>query len=272
MREWRDSRLELRPGPRQGGQSSGQGWGAKSPIGFILPLLLAFSAALAAPALKPTGDELVDRARAALAQGRQAEAEKLLAKPSRSGQAASLLGTILLRSGRYAQAVAVLEEASRKLPTDPYPRGLRATALSELGRPAEALAAAEEARRLDPQGLDALRLLSDLHARAKRYRELVDVSEELVRKDSKDPVALFRAALGEAGLGHLPKAREWAQRAAELAPAEPRTWLLLGRIEQRMGRAAQARERYARAQAAGLSAADILEAELGRAPSGGTGQ
>ncbi|MBI3890829.1 MAG: tetratricopeptide repeat protein, partial [Candidatus Wallbacteria bacterium] len=246
--------------PQRIEDSPGQVLGAKPPLGFLLPVLFAFSTALAAPALKPSGDELVDRARAALAQGRESEAEKLLAKPSRSGQAASLLGTILVQSGRYAQAVTVLEEASRKLPGDPYPRGLKATALSELGRPAEALGAAEEARKLDPQGLDALRLLSDLHARAKRYRELVDVSEEIIRKDSKDPVAPFRAALGESGLGHLAKAHTWAQKAAELAPAEPRTWLLLGRIEQRMGRAAQARERYARAQAAGLSAADILEA------------
>ncbi len=243
--------------------------------GVALALVLSCGAALpgaqvnggaAAAQPRPTGDETLDRARAALARGEQARAEKLLSSPHRNGAAASLLGTILLGAGRTAEALAVLEEACRKLPGDPYPMGLKSTALSELGRPQEALAAAEEARKLDPRGLDALRLLSELHARAKRYRELVGVSEEIIRRDPKDPVAPFRAALGEAGQGRFGQARRWALQAAQLAPSEPRVWLLLGRIEERLGKRADAKKRYERAQAEGLSAADLMEAELGRGP------
>lgn len=117
-------------------------------------------------------------------QGRNAEAEALLrsildAYPE-NGEAAYMLGLLLVELGQTEEALALLEMAGTATP--PNPRALYNLGLlrQSLGRMDQAEAALRAALELRPADLGFLYALADHYVKRGRYLEALELAERMI--------------------------------------------------------------------------------------------
>jgi tetratricopeptide (TPR) repeat protein len=183
----------------------------------LASLLLAGVDALAAPADRTARLLRVAHLRDARlgdSDGATAACRAAVEASPRDPEALRVLGTLLVRTGRWEEAVDALSReaalvADRERRLELVERAARILD-DRLGDPERARAAWEAARALDPRRPDPLRALGRLHARAGRWYDLA---------------ALYRVEADAAGSPDA--AAEWLVRLAEL-------------LEARLGRADEA--------------------------------
>jgi len=101
---------------------------------------------------------------------------------------------------------------------------------------------------LDPALTDARAALANLLCRKGRYAEAVTQYETLLNLKPDDVRAWRNLALVYMAMKNYPKARTTLQRLIALKPDDPSGWLDLGDVEALMGRTAQARSYWLRAE------------------------
>nr|MDT0658309.1 hypothetical protein [Micromonospora sp. DSM 115978] len=132
--------------------------------------------------------------------------------------ALQILAYILHRAGRFAEMLAVTEQAAALAPADPGTHRQRARALQGLGRARDAVIAAREAHRLDPQ-------------------------------DFRNDVVLADALLDAGGTRNIVAAGAATARARRLAPEEVDAHLAEGDVQRRMAEFGRAGRAYRQALA-----------------------
>lgn len=145
---------------------------------------------------------------------------------------------LLAELGRYDEATAELGFAVALAPGDLRAQALLARVHLAAGRPAEALAAAESVLTSAGTERNALRTrvvqglaLADL----RRFGEAAQVAEEILRAGPADAYALRSGAAILAESRNGQQALNAAWRAAELAPGEAETHLVLSLVSARLG-------------------------------------
>jgi tetratricopeptide (TPR) repeat protein len=139
--------------------------------------------------------------------------QRLLADDPDDTEALGVLAYCLGRAGRYAEMLAVVEQAATLVPADPAVHRQRSRALLELGRTRAAVDAALQACRLDPQNF---------------HSELV----------------LAQALLAAGGTGNIVAAAAAGDRARRLAPDDPLPHIMAGDVLRRMAEFRRARQAY----------------------------
>ena len=205
------------------------------------------------------------------------------------------LGTELIRTGRPADAVPLLEQASREAPDDAAPHFNLGLALDATGQPDRAIAEFAEAVRLRPSDAAARENLASGLWRANRRPEAIAQYQESVRLQPTDAAAQnnlatallqegktadavphleaalkmkpdyaeahSNLALADQSLGNVPAALEHFSEAARLRPDNFGIHLNFGNLLIRLGRSSEAIDQYERAlplaQAAGET--DLVE-------------
>lgn len=196
-------------------------------------------------------DVRLDRAHRLLMADRFAEAaaslEALRARKPRHEQVLSDLGTVHLLTGRWDEAIRVLEECVAAHPGSVEPRLQLARGLWASGRREQAMRHADEAIRVDPGSADAFEARGMLRLRA---GDAAAALADLRRAESLDPKNVLAAAYAGAAsleLGRADDAEVAFARAIALDPSQPTA--LAGRAILRM-------------RAGDLVAADVLLAAI----------
>ncbi len=178
--------------------------------------------------------ERLKRAESLMKEERLAEAgaafREILAQDPRHIEALAGLGRIASRMGDAASALQFLTRANELQPDDPALLNHLGAVLVMNGRRTEAAKAFARSQELRPG----------------------------------DPQVAVNAALNLADLNQWGPAREQARRAAELLPRDPTPWLVLGRLEARQGRHAEALPHFQEAARRGPEEA-IVQYHLGKA-------
>jgi predicted Zn-dependent protease len=156
--------------------------------------------------------------------------------PANTGAPARYARTIsLFRSGRTAEALAVLETLLRETPSSPWLHELRGQILFEGQRAAEALGPYATAARLAPEEglirLNHARVLMELGQPA-QLRQAVAELEAALRTEGESPFAWRQMGIARGRLGQLPQA-DLALAEEALLRGDPRTARMLAqRAEQ----------------------------------------
>lgn len=151
----------------------------------------------------------------------------------------------LLRSGDYKRGIRLLQILETLEPNNPHLHFNLGAALSDRGRFEEARAKLRKAIELAPDFVDAHTTLGLTFAREGRHEEAVQVFEAALAKAPKNPY-LWRALGGTLRLmsARLPEALEALRKAANLAPADPVTWLGLAEVTEKLEKWDEASEAY----------------------------
>lgn len=173
----------------------------------------------------------------------------LTAAPS-SEELLSTYARISLAARQPAPAVLALEPLTRmhsRVPEYPYLLGV---AWMQLGDMAAAVESLERAVALDPGRALAHVALGMALNQQKRYGQAREALEEALRLAPDDLEGLAALAETEEGLGELAAAERRARRVLERDPDHPTTLLVLGMVEMKQGRYAEARQKLEAALAA----------------------
>ena len=162
-----------------------------------------------------------------------------------------LLGEVLRKTGRTAEAIAAIERASRLAPGSPDATLARARALAAQGQLAAARVEFEAALRLAPEHPEAERGLGELalvsgDSAAARVR-----FEKVLSRDPGDVRALVKLGVVAVREGRADEALERFQAAVALAPDDAEALLDLGGLLARLGQPKDAARYLERAVAAG---------------------
>lgn len=111
---------------------------------------------------------------------------------------------------------------------------------------ARAFRALEPLYRLAPDDRDVLGALGRLYVGAGEPRRAAPVYQRLLAGHPDDFELLEATATALLSAGELPAARSIAERTVKKFPAEPRAWLLIGRIDHALGDDRRAREELQR--------------------------
>jgi len=140
------------------------------------------------------------------------------------------------KAGRKTEVQAVLEKATNLRPTD-APLAIALSAFySRQGDPVKAEAVLKDRLKADPDDLPIATALGSFYMGAKNYDAAVTQYSHVLEKNGKDAVALNNLAWLYQQKGDLPKARNFAERAAAAAPSAPQIddtlgWILLAQGE-----------------------------------------
>ncbi len=158
-----------------------------------------------------------------------------------------VLGTDLLRAGRFAEAEGCLREALRLKPDDADTLNNLGTAVWQLGRTPEALAYYLRAHQFKPKDFGILNNLGIAtwdqgkpERAAMFYRRALDLEPR-----SFDARMNLGVALSD--LGHFEEALQWVRAALELRPDSPDAWDNVGMTLARQGKWDEAMACYDRA-------------------------
>jgi serine/threonine-protein kinase len=138
------------------------------------------------------------------------------------------LGGIYVYLGRYGEAVPQLERAATIRPTWRIYSNL-ATAHFYLKEYDGAIQGYQQAIAMDPKRHSLWMDLGDAYywsvtrrpQAAEAYRKAIELSEEALKVNAKDPAALHVIAMSHAMLSHRREAFESIRKATEVAPADP---------------------------------------------------
>lgn len=197
-------------------------------------------------------DTLVAEALNALASGRMVDAERharaALAEDEASGPAHFVLGRLLHHKRNHDAAEVHYRRAIQRQPHDVQPLFLLAEMLRELGRIPEAahlFRAGLEAAPTHAPALNSYGLC--LHATG-RIEDAFAYFERASYADHKNGHFVSNAASALLDLHRPDEAVLLAMRAAELAPREASTWLVLGNALSKAGQIAQSIKAYQTAE------------------------
>lgn len=147
-------------------------------------------------------------------------------------QAVVLLATAQMNKGRPARAAQLLQEALRH-EDSPRMHAFLGLTLAGGGKALDALAELERAYRKDPSQVAAGAALIDLYLKNKQPAKAIDIAETLVKRAPKE--ASYQALLGHAraSVGDLPRARAAYEQALKLDPGFNAVLLGLARLDRR---------------------------------------
>jgi predicted Zn-dependent protease len=135
------------------------------------------------------------------------------------------------RSGRIAEAVAMVDELIAESPRSPWLHELKGQILFEGHRPAEALIPYDMASRLAPDEamirLSHARVLIEL-GQAAQLRQALDELEATLRTERESPFVWRQVAIAQGRLGNMPLA-DLALAEEALLQGDPRTARMLAR-------------------------------------------
>jgi len=153
-------------------------------------------------------------------------------------------GIALTRLGRFDEAVAAYEEASRLDPTDMRPHFHRGNALFALGHFAEAVAAYEEASRLDPSDMRPHNNRGNAMFELSRFEEAVAAYEEASRLDPTHMRPHNNRGDALFALGRFDEAVGAYQEASRLDPTDMRPHHNRGNVLAQLRRFDDARRAF----------------------------
>lgn len=150
----------------------------------------------------------------------------------RDTQATVLLATSQMSKGRSSRAVQLLQDALKSEDSARLHTVLGLT-LAGSGKPLDALAELEKAWRRDPSQIAAGAALVDLYLRNKQPAKSLEVAESLVKRSPKEPS--YQALLGHArgASGDTARARAAYEQALKLDPGFTAADLGLARLDIR---------------------------------------
>jgi tetratricopeptide (TPR) repeat protein len=168
-----------------------------------------------------------------------------------------LLGVVLLRTGRAAEAIAPLDDAAKGLPRDPAPANLLGVACHQAGDRDAAFAAFRKALARNPDFADAHFNFGNALREAGRDAEAVEHFRAATRLEPDFADAHYNLGLAEAQRGHFAAAIEAYGKALALTPGQADAHIGLSRALTMLHRNA---EGEAAARAALALAPDAMEA------------
>lgn len=197
--------------------------------------------------------------------------------PTQAG-ARKLLGSVLLSEGDYAQAIDVLEPATRYAPEDHKALAMLGVAYMKIGRHGRAAELLEKAKDLsggapdvrtrlafsrlgtgdqdraieelagvmaqEPDDISSGLALGVLHLKRGEYPDAERVAWELVSRDPRNPTLLNLLASAQVGTGDLEGARRSLEGALALDTAFGPARINLGKLDMMEGRIGAAEERF----------------------------
>jgi tetratricopeptide (TPR) repeat protein len=126
--------------------------------------------------------------------------------------------------------------------------------------PFEARAAYEKALSLDPELLDAMLFLAEVHLDNRAYAAMVPLLEKAVKVSPDDPAIHMNLGIGYRGVGRMEDAEKEYRRVIELLPGRPEPFLnlaiLYGDHQKNYDQAMQILEQYK-----GMAGADVALAD-----------
>lgn len=198
-----------------------------------------------------------DRARAALRQGRAAEAAALLEDLVRRNPGnvpfLNRLAEAQAALGRGTAAAATLRRAVQLNPALDFLRLRLAEVYAGLGRLGEARAEYEATLALNPRAARAWLGLGELALRQGRPDEELALMRRAVDAGTESGAVLSRLAQIEMGRGELAAAEDHAARATALLPEFALGWWVWGDVAEKRGRPTEAATRFERAIELGLT-------------------
>ncbi len=196
------------------------------------PLVLAFLAACGPDATPPTpkAPEAWSEGRYASGPGtgRRPEDERIrraedFVRQERYAEAATEYRTLLNENPKSAPALAGLSHVAARMGDVPG-------AMSFINRALE----------IQPDEGGFVNQLGVTLVMARRREEAAGVFEKAIALRPDDPLIYLNAALNEADLGHWTKAEQFARQGADRMPQDATPWVILGRLQVRQGRHAEA--------------------------------
>ena len=206
-----------------------------------------------APQPRESGDDLLERGKALIAQDRYAEALPLIERATRllpnSFSAWANLGYLLNELKRYADALLAHERALALDPSNAIAWYNKGVALNELGRREEALAAYERALALDPADAAAWNNKGIALKGLGRREEALVAYERALALDPSNAFAWYNKGVALNELGRYDEALAALERALALDPADAFAWNNKGLALNELGRREEALAAYERALA-----------------------
>lgn len=208
---------------------------------------------------------LVERVQLLFEHERDAEAERQIAEIVQSGEADDriLAARILQRSGRYAEAIPILEKLVAERPESSQVLFMLGVSLERSGQHEAAISRFESLIALEPEHSDALNYLGYMLAeRGERLDEALRLLHQANALDTDN--GAFVDSLGWAyyQLGDTGKARQHLEWAARLIPEDPTIFEHLGDLYQRIEETELALDAYRRAISLGADDEDRLQRKL----------
>jgi tetratricopeptide (TPR) repeat protein len=152
----------------------------------------------------------------------------------------SLLGSVLLRSGRSAEAEKAYDQALKLAPDNPEMLTNRAATRSSLGRKEAALEDIRRALVIDPESDHAWRLYANVQLEARNYREVVTALRKVDGHGKATADDLVSLGESRAETGDVEGGLKTLARAESLDPKLVRMCLSTARVLGRKGDVAQA--------------------------------
>lgn len=179
----------------------------------------------------------LERARQALADGRLEDAELSARAAAEGGNRAGLLvlGEVLLRRGRHAEAARILAPRLEASPDDAELADIVARAWDGAGRADEAIAALARRLTLVPDDANAAVRLCELLLERKQAVDAGRVARAALKSHPGDARLHVIVARSRLARGRVPQALEAAQEATRLGPRYADAWLHLARIHLASG-------------------------------------
>ncbi|MGB0683796.1 MAG: tetratricopeptide repeat protein [Magnetovibrionaceae bacterium] len=145
------------------------------------------------------------------------------------------LGSVLLATGRHADAAYTLSQAIKGLPREPNFRINLASTFLQMGRPDLAADQADAAVQLAPRRAEAWYLLGEARAKQGAYKASIVAQTRQLELKPDFPPALINRAFCFFRLGQLDAAGEDLDRALSLDPNLPQALLNKARLQHMRG-------------------------------------
>ena len=169
------------------------------------------------------------------------------------------LATALGRQGRHEEAILAAREAVRLAPRNPKPRLYLASAQRDAGQLANAVGTVRSAHALVPDNPGVVARCADVLISAGEWVEAASMLGPVLREETEAAPAWSQAARLALEQQDLALARDHAQKARELVPAEGRAWSIECSALEQQGAVEELAERV-REAAQALGAADPVVA------------
>ncbi len=160
------------------------------------------------------------------------------------------MGMAFARMGRHREAVSWFRRAETAFPADAMLYFNLGSSLLRLQNWAEAETAFSKALQLDPAHFRARANLAGLWLQAGKAKEALQAAEEVLALHPQYEIALVNAGMAAAALGRVPEAIRYLERAVDANPNHARTLLALADLHERSGNTAAAADYRRRAAAA----------------------
>ncbi|MDU0458555.1 MAG: tetratricopeptide repeat protein [Geobacteraceae bacterium] len=152
----------------------------------------------------------------------------------------------LLKTGDYAQALAVYEHILLE-----YPENLRAlhgrgVVLHKLGRSEDGIASIRKALALNPDFSGAYNNLGNIYAEVDNHGAAIDCYQSVIRLEAYNDAAYKNMALSFLRIGRLDEALDASAKAVKINPQRPENYMTMGNVYEARGESEQALQMYSR--------------------------